>query len=69
MIRQRSTHHRVAQEGRHNRGIVKVVLSPNKKICVICFIESPLKKYEKCFLFHLKSSFRFRDIYVFVITF
>ena len=25
-----------------------------------------LKKYEKCFLFHLKSSFRSRDIQVFV---
>ena len=39
-----------------------------KKI-VICLIESPLKNDEKCFLFHLKSSFRFQDILVFVTTF
>ena len=38
--------------------VLKVGLSPSKKICVICLIESPLKKYQKCFLFHLKSSFR-----------
>ena len=28
----------------------------------------PFKNDEKCFLFHLKSSFRFHDIYVFVTT-
>ena len=27
----------------------------------------PFKNYEKCFLFHLKSSFRSRDIQMFVI--
>ena len=26
------------------------------------------KNDEKCFLFHLKSSFRFQDIYVFIMT-
>ena len=34
-----------------------VRLSTSKNICVICFIESPFKNNEKCFLFHLKSSF------------
>ena len=29
--------------------------------------DSPLKNYEKCFLFHLKSSFRSRDIQIFAI--
>ena len=29
----------------------------------------PFKYDEKCFLFHLKSSFPFRDIYIFVLTF
>ena len=29
----------------------------------------PLKIDEKCFLFHLKSSFRSQDIYIFVLTF
>ena len=43
----------------------KVGLSPSKKICVICLIEN----YKKCFLFHLKSSFRSKDISVFVTTF
>ena len=35
-----------------------------KKVCVICFIESPLKMKNdvKCFLFHLKSSFSSQDI-------
>ena len=28
-----------------------------------------LKSYEKCFLFHVKSSFRSQDIKVFVLTF
>ena len=26
----------------------------------------PFKNYEKCFLFHLKSSFRYRDIRIFI---
>ena len=37
------------------------IFSPSK------FFHQPLKNYEKCFLFHLKSSFRFRDIQIFVI--
>ena len=40
-----------------------------KKNCVICFIESALKVMKNVFLFHLKSSFRSQDIYVFVMTF
>ena len=47
--------------------LLKVGLS--KKICVVCLIESPLKNDEKCFLFHLKSSFRSQYISVFVTTF
>ena len=39
----------------------KVGLSPSKKICVICFIESPLKMIKNT-LFHLQSSFHFQDI-------
>ena len=30
---------------------------------------SPFKNDEKCFLYHLKSSFRSQDIYIFVMTF
>ena len=33
-----------------------------KRDCVICFNESLFKNDEKCFLFHLKSSFRSQDI-------
>ena len=33
-----------------------------KKILLICFNGSPLKNDEKCFLFHLKSSFHSQDI-------
>ena len=33
-----------------------------RKILFIRFNESPFKNYGKCFLFHLKSSFRSRDI-------
>ena len=46
---------------------LKVGLSPSKKKCVICFIESP--DDEKYFLFHLKSLFRSQDIQVFVMIF
>ena len=36
-----------------------------------CFFTKwwPFKNYEKCILFHLKSSFRFRDIQIFVFPF
>ena len=40
--------------------VVKVALSPSKKNCFICF--SAFKNYEKCFLFHPKSSLRSQDI-------
>ena len=39
--------------------LIKVGLSPSKKICVFCFSS---RNDEKCFLFHLKSSFRSQDI-------
>ena len=35
----------------------KVGLSPSKKICVICFIESPLKMIKNAFYFILKALF------------
>ena len=49
--------------------VLRFGLSPSKKICVICFIKSPLKVIKKCFLFHLKSSFHSQDIWVFIKTF
>ena len=39
---------------------VKIGLSPSKKI--VMFDLKPFKNDEKCFLFHLKSSFRSQDI-------
>ena len=33
-----------------------------KKICVICFIESPLEMMKNVFLFHLKTFFHSQDI-------
>ena len=41
---------------------------PKKKIKNICFNDRPFKNDAKCFLFHLKSSFRSQDIQVFVLT-
>ena len=37
--------------------IVEVGLSPSKKNCVICFIESPLKLMKDAFYFILKALF------------
>ena len=37
--------------------MVKVRLSPSKKICVICFNESPLKVMKNAFYFILKALF------------
>ena len=42
--------------------ILKVRLSPYKKICVICLIESPLKMMKNAFYFILKT-FRSQDIW------
>ena len=36
---------------------IKVRLSPSKKICVICLIESPLKMMKNAFYFILKAIF------------
>ena len=44
---------------------LKVGLLPSKETCYL----KPFKNYEKCFLFHLKNSFRSQDIYVLVMTF
>ena len=33
-----------------------------KKVCFICFNESPLRNDKKCFSFNLKNSFRSQDI-------
>ena len=41
---------------------LKVGLSPSKnKMCYLLYWK-PFKDHEKCFLFHIKSSFRFQDI-------
>ena len=55
--------------------IVNYGIAPYYKACVRYFLsnfyfppyDSPLKTMKKCFLFHLKSSFRSRDIQIFVI--
>ena len=49
--------------------IFKVELSPSKKIFFCLLQGKPSKNDEKCFLFHLKSSFRSEDIYIFVLNF
>ena len=41
----------------NNVANVKVRLSPSKKICVICLIESPLKMMKNTFYFILKALF------------
>ena len=46
-----------------------LLLSPCKKVCVICLIKSPLKRMKSAFLFYGKSSFRSQDIEIFVKTF
>ena len=48
---------------------IKVNLSPSRKNLLYLLQWKPLKNDEKCFLFHLKRSFRSRDIYAFVLTF
>ena len=45
---------------------IKVGSTPPKKNYILCFNEKPFKSDEKCFLFHLKSSFRSQD---FVLSF
>ena len=35
--------------------LLKIKLSPFKKVAFICFNKKPLKNDEKCFLFHVKS--------------
>ena len=42
--------------------LFKVGLSPSKKYSFYLLQMKALKKYEKFFLFHLKSSFRSQDI-------
>ena len=54
---------------RITQDIIKVGLSPSKKILCYLLDWKPLRSYEKCFLFHLKSSFCSQDILVFVTTF
>ena len=43
-----------------NGAILKVGLSPSKKISVICFIEGPLKIMKNTFYFILKALFVFK---------
>ena len=47
----------------------KVGLSPSKKICVICFIEIPLKMMKNAFYFILKALLVLKIFQVFVLTF
>ena len=47
----------------------KVGLSPSKKMSFYFLPWKPFKNDEKCFLFHLKSSFRSQGIWIFVLTF
>ena len=42
--------------------VIKVGLSPSKKILCYLLDLKPFRSYEKCILFHLKSSFRSQDI-------
>ena len=56
---------RIMEEGSSSE-TYKVVLLPFK---INFFNESPLKMTKKGFLFHLKSSFRSQDNYIFVLTF
>ena len=42
------------------RALLKAGLSPSKTICVICFIESPLKMMKNAFYFILKALFVFK---------
>ena len=48
---------------------VKAGPSPSKKISLYLLQCKPFKNDEKCFLFHLKSSFCSQDNYIFVLTF
>ena len=47
--------------------ILKLVSAIFYQIYIFLQNDSPLKNYEKCFLFNSKSSFRSRDIQFFVI--
>ena len=54
----------------------QLCLQVNQSLCSLFFINfyfftkwQPFKNYEKCFLFHLRSSFRSWDIQIFVIFF
>ena len=48
---------------------LKVRLSPSKKVFYYLLQRKPFKNDEKCFLFHLKSSFHSQDILIFLLTF
>ena len=44
------------------KNLLKVGLSPSEKVSFYLLQQKPFKNDEKCFLFHLKSSFRSQDI-------
>ena len=49
---------------------IKVGISPSKKNKMFfLFHRNPFKNDQKCFLFHLKSSFRSQNIKILVLTF
>ena len=49
--------------------VIKVGLSLSKKKLIYFFQWKPVKNDAKCFLLHLKSSFRSQDVYIFVLIF
>ena len=46
--------------------LLKVGLSPSKKIYIFNFNGKPFKNDEECFLFHLKSSFCSQALFTFL---
>ena len=56
----------------HQMVVLKVALSAFKNICVICFIELPLKMMENAFYFILKTHFiikLFKSLFIFKFLF
>ena len=51
---------------RQIQNILKLVSAILYQMFIFSPNDKPFKNYEKCFLFHLKSSFRSRDIQIFV---
>ena len=52
----------------NKKGVLKACVRYFLSNCCFSPNDSPFKNYEKCFLFHLKSSFRSQDIQIFVFS-